>query len=36
MGAARWSRTAGWGCAALVSGALWLLAAGAAWWLLTE
>jgi hypothetical protein len=29
---ARWSRTSGWGCAALVSAAVWLVVAGLAWW----
>jgi hypothetical protein len=32
MSAARRSRTIGWGVAALVSAALWLLVAGLAWW----
>jgi hypothetical protein len=32
MSAARWSRTAGWGSAALVSAALWLVVAGVVWW----
>jgi hypothetical protein len=34
MRAARWSRTAGWGCAALVAAAVWVLVAGLAWWAL--
>jgi hypothetical protein len=28
----RWPRTIGWGCAALISAALWLAIAGVAWW----
>ncbi len=36
MSARPWSRTRGWGCAALVSAALWALAVAGAWWLLTE
>jgi hypothetical protein len=32
MSAARWSRTTGYGCAALVSAVLWLVIAGLAWW----
>lgn len=32
MSAHRWSRTTGWGCAALVSAALWLVALWGAWW----
>ena len=32
MSTATWPRTLGWGAAALVSAALWLLIAGVAWW----
>jgi len=34
MSAARWSRTSGWGSAALVSAALWVIIFATAWWVL--